>query len=602
MSQAKGENGTGLLSKVVKFVRSPATGWAEHDPQDEARDSGYSKQALKEMIERKRRNDFVRKREFDMLRKLRRSEAMAGHDLAARPSFFQSSMPSRPDDRASTLKKIDEIEAQMSQQWWKTRTTESTRSSGFPMSAHVPPDARGRPAAPLPGATAGPAAGAMAHQVRWDSGPLPMVPAAGAARLDPVAPAPAAAPTPPAPSIPATVPMSAPAPLASASPHESLSHSSLFSASKAFAYDVEDLASDPEIEEAAIRFANGDDAGAESVLRRLLEAGGTREHHEEAWLTLFDFYRATGQQAAFDNAAVDFADRFGRSAPQWISLADAAAAQAGPRPAAPDAGAAAPVHWSCPSVLTVQGVATLQAVLGRAPQPWRLSWARLERLDEAAAEPLARLMAQWAGQPVEMHFIGAPVLDALLRSRAVSGDRSVPPVWWKLRLEALRLMHRPDEFELAALDYCVTYEVSPPSWESPRCRYRAQHADGSSGAEEGLQEPPALTDAPPSGFGESLLSRDAGIATAALAGSVRGDAAAALVRSGAGAAGAELLVVCCANLVRIDFSAAGALLNWATARQAEGLAVHFTDLHRLVASFFSVIGISAQARVSVRRD
>ncbi|WP_438802375.1 hypothetical protein, partial [Gulbenkiania mobilis] len=34
----------------------------------------YSKQALKEMIERKRRNDFVRKREFDQLRRLRQAE------------------------------------------------------------------------------------------------------------------------------------------------------------------------------------------------------------------------------------------------------------------------------------------------------------------------------------------------------------------------------------------------------------------------------------------------------------------------------------------------------------------------------------------------
>ena len=32
---------------------------------------------LKEMIERKRRNDFVRKREFDMLRKLRRNHGSA---------------------------------------------------------------------------------------------------------------------------------------------------------------------------------------------------------------------------------------------------------------------------------------------------------------------------------------------------------------------------------------------------------------------------------------------------------------------------------------------------------------------------------------------
>jgi hypothetical protein len=88
------EESTGLFSKVVKFVKNPTTNWADLDQEDSSRESSYSKQMLKEMIERKRRNDFVRKREFDMLRKMRRSEVMAGQDPAARPSFFQSSMPS----------------------------------------------------------------------------------------------------------------------------------------------------------------------------------------------------------------------------------------------------------------------------------------------------------------------------------------------------------------------------------------------------------------------------------------------------------------------------------------------------------------------------
>jgi hypothetical protein len=110
---------------------------------------------LKEMIERKRRNDFVRKREFDMLRKMRRSEVMAGQDPMARPSFFQSSMPSKPDDRRTTLKKIDEIEAQMSMQWWKTKhgdsSLRSTGSAALPASAHAPIENGGCRCRPIAG-------------------------------------------------------------------------------------------------------------------------------------------------------------------------------------------------------------------------------------------------------------------------------------------------------------------------------------------------------------------------------------------------------------------------------------------------------------------
>ena len=139
----------GLLSRVVRFVKSPATGWSEGEA-DTDRESSYSKQMLKEMIERKRRNDFVRKREFDMLRKMRRSEVLAGQDAMARPSFFQSSMPSKPDDRATTLKKIDEIEAQMSMQWWKTKHGPNTLQpggSGFAASSQMPADPVRTPAA-----------------------------------------------------------------------------------------------------------------------------------------------------------------------------------------------------------------------------------------------------------------------------------------------------------------------------------------------------------------------------------------------------------------------------------------------------------------------
>ena len=131
---AKDDNG-GLLSKVVKFVRNPATNWADLDLAESQHESGNSKQMLKELIERKKRNDFVRKREFEMLRKLRRRELAGTQSSTPRPSFFQSSMPSKPDERAQTLKKIDEIEAQMSMQWWKTKHRDSSaNSSGFPPS------------------------------------------------------------------------------------------------------------------------------------------------------------------------------------------------------------------------------------------------------------------------------------------------------------------------------------------------------------------------------------------------------------------------------------------------------------------------------------
>ena len=153
---------TGLFSKVARLVRSPSSRWGEPSGMGEAEDSGQGKQLLKEMIERKRRNDFVRKREFAELRRLRQREALSGRmlDTQGRPSFFQTSLATRPDDRAVTLRKIDEIEAQMSMQWWRGRDPEpgaeatGANDSANPISAFaVEPESHTQPLNLATGAT-----------------------------------------------------------------------------------------------------------------------------------------------------------------------------------------------------------------------------------------------------------------------------------------------------------------------------------------------------------------------------------------------------------------------------------------------------------------
>ncbi|HWT17877.1 MAG TPA: hypothetical protein VN280_03080, partial [Variovorax sp.] len=114
-----------LFSKVAKFVRNPLKDWSELNATADSTlpEQAYSREMLKEMIERRQRNDFVRRREFDMLRKLRQREAAAhAFEGTVTPSSFNlNSTTEKSEGRALTLKKIDEIEEQMSQQWWKGR-------------------------------------------------------------------------------------------------------------------------------------------------------------------------------------------------------------------------------------------------------------------------------------------------------------------------------------------------------------------------------------------------------------------------------------------------------------------------------------------------
>jgi ABC-type transporter Mla MlaB component len=695
----------GLFSRMVKFVRAPGTQWNDLDEASSVKEGTLSKQALKEMIERKRRNDFVRKREFDMLRKLRRREATGGgpSDGSARPSFFQSSMPSRPDDRAMTLKKIDEIEAQMSMQWWKTKhgtagaASLSTTGSDFSSS-----EINARTGAPSAAAKSAATANSLAYartapddlqntlarsaakftppeqqappgaarSLAGDSSANPQpvsppvlteqsVPASAQPQqspddlsLDftadfapaskavikttpfstqsatPVASAPATAPL----AVPASAPKAPVAPAASieakapatieafkpakaptqskpgllgglAASYDGSGATSGFTASKLFAVEVDEVQHDPELEEAAIRFANGDDSGAEAGLLEAISARGPRHQHEETWLTLFDLYRATAQYDRFESLAIDFASKFHRSSPMWFSIPEMVGKLAGAEPVA--AQILGKSDWKCPANFGIQTLAALNAALSKAPMPWTMDWGNLQMVEEAAVAPLTKLLLGWAQQSVQLRFAGAQKLEEVLRLATPSGDRSVSHDRWNLLMAYLRVAHRPDEFELAALDFCVTYEVSPPSWESARCEFKTLDADGNTGLGQtiiGDAVHDSIVSEMQSEPGTIASMMTAQLASVEMSGQIMGEPKPVLDKLEARLTGADVMIISCAKLIRVDFSAAGSLLNWVTARQAEGRIVQFSDVHRLVAAFFHVIGISEHAKVSTRVD
>src|ERR1700741_5673193 len=114
---AEPKDTTSFFRKVVKFVANPSTDWTECDaPVEDTRESDYAKGELKAMIERKRRNDFVRKREFDMLRKVRReglsSEQLAALGGSSKIDDSEARIDSGAKPDSGVKAKIDEIEQQ----------------------------------------------------------------------------------------------------------------------------------------------------------------------------------------------------------------------------------------------------------------------------------------------------------------------------------------------------------------------------------------------------------------------------------------------------------------------------------------------------------
>ncbi len=566
----------GLLSKVAKFVRNPTKDWSELDLPDQPQESAYDKQALKAMIERKRQNDFVRKREFDQLRKLRNRDPATIASMA-RPSFFQSSITTDSDGRAVTLKKIDEIEAQMSKQWWKGKQEGASRNAD--LAARDPraaPDSQSAMSSQFP--TQAPMLGSEhfapteAVGLRPNGDVLPHEYAAT--------------------QLPSGSNAEADAVLAQASgAGPSVLDDDLdFTHSDLYAAPSEDMSTDPELEEAAIRFANGDDVGAEKGLLDSLRAPGAAPELAFSWAAaLLDFYRATNNPTQFELAVQEFGARLGKVAPAWAPLGASPPAQ--PRASAAvarsSAASSGELIWQCPATLDKVAMEALRVALSTNPTPWNVGWSQLDSIAADAMPLLHELFSSLCEEPVALRFAGAEVLVQRLRHMTPSGDRSVDKTWWQLRLDALRAMHLIDEFELAALDYCVTLEVSPPAWRDAQCRFETVESAAS------VTTPSSLT-------AISVAAVDVASSASELRGDVLGDATRALASLGeVNEVGAQL-VVSCRNLVRVDFSAAGGILNWVALRQAEGGQVQFTDVHRLVAAFFIVIGINEHGRVIPR--
>lgn len=546
-----------LFSKVAKFVRNPLKDWSELNAASSTSDSSlpeqtYSREMLKEMIERRQRNDFVRRREFDMLRKLRQREAAAhAFEATVTPSSFNmNSTSEKPEGRALTLKKIDEIEEQMSQQWWKGRGPNGETL------INPPPDAGAETLPPVH----------VDDLLRSLESP----------------------------------PGHAPAPVAAAAASSS-------DADGAPPLLSSRLAHDGALEEAVIRFAHGDDAGAEAILLQALasesapaaegENDAAAERDDSRWRTLFDLYRATGDAAKFAAARMRYAQRMKRMGPDWVSLAElarsvkAVTASEEAEHAGDSEGAVA--DWSSPARLARDGLMSLTRALSQAGAVWTLDWRALTAIEAEAAAPLRVLLTHWADSPVNLRFIGTAQLLAVLAEAAPNNERGTDDVWWQLHLAALRVMHLPDDFELVALNYCITYEVSPPSWQDPKGECTALAAPPPN-------RPSSVWSLLSSGESESFPSTDSGFA--ALAGDLRGESLSYWHRLDADLRHSTAPVISCAALLRMDLAAAGTLLSWVRARDANGERVQFVDAHRLISALFGLVGIMDHATVAVRKN
>ena len=586
------ENSTGLLSKVASLIRKDDK--TSVDASESRQDPGAetTQQALKARVEQKRRDDIIRRREFDYLRKIRSNGIVTSSYVAGKSQVFQSSGGYQEQERHNTVKKINDIEAQMSRNWWVRKSDDV----GAPAPASRP--------APLPAAKPPPkpVIASVRMGMSMDDPPkgvdlldgfefatAPPPPSPGAKHVtEPVASAggrgeKVAAQDPVVvgfvPSVSSTLD----------------SGISGFSNSKLISIEMGSTLGDPHLQEASIRFAEGDPTGSLELLEQGFSDPQARPEASQIYAgAIFDLHRAVGARDAFDEFALNYAQRFGTSPPEWVNL-PALVQELRARRQAPAAELRSD-EWVCPATLTADSLAMLDKIVLRTGGVVHVHWEGLRAMDDGVAKPFASLLGQWASKPLKLGFTATPALLKALKARTPGGDVRTDQAWWQLRLNALRVLGLLDDFEQVALDFCMVYELSPPSWEPPACEctHEMEVLDPESGAPSTFAE---LDGQRSSVFG--LLSASES-EVVALEGEILGDADAALSALRDSARGGHQLVVSCTHLIRVDFAAAGSILNWVANLEAQGCHVQFQDLSRLVAAFFNVIGINDHASVVLR--
>ncbi len=336
-------------------------------------------------------------------------------------------------------------------------------------------------------------------------------------------------------------------------------------------------AGNPVLEEAAILYANGQDLPAVSVLA----AAVANDRSTETWLMLLELYQSLGKRAEFENLAIEYAVRFETSAPAW---SDAAAKKPVTRAAAP-APRTAIVFKGALDVRIVPQLEQLKKIAQRSAV-LHLEFDQVTSVDAGGAELILRVFAAFEKSNHEVAISGAAQLAERLRAAIEVGRRDESNAVWMLLLEVYRILGRQADFEETSIDYCVTFEVSPPSWEPASPKYLV---------DDGPKVVPAEAAAP--------VDDDAALPPdhVALGGELTGKADAELARLTQFANDRQRVVVDCAKLARVDFTAAGLLLNWAVGMRGQKKDLAFIHVGHLVAALFVVMGLHEVVPIERRK-
>lgn len=335
---------------------------------------------------------------------------------------------------------------------------------------------------------------------------------------------------------------------------------------------ISEAETSPAAEEAAILFANGQTTLAEQTLLNAIQQDALGNATQNAWSMLFDLYRITDNQLQFDRLAIDYLNKFEISPPDWLSESFIA-------PIAP-AGQPGQMPTVCLNgKLDGNIIQQLDHIkkMGDSHPVLRLEFCRIGAVDPVGCGLLLRVLKGLQQSGHELILVGAFELAERIRSILQVGRRDETEAPWLLLLELLQLLQREQDFEETGIEYCITFEVSPPSYEVPKTRVITIQAETvfNLGTDPERFMMPALIE----GRTEQLVQ------------AIREHASAQLT-----------VILDCSRLTRVDFNATGQLLNGLMPLIHAGKSIEFQNVNHLISALFHAMGLNSIARITPRRS
>ena len=323
---------------------------------------------------------------------------------------------------------------------------------------------------------------------------------------------------------------------------------------------------DADAEEAAMLYANHQNDEARNVLEEVVQRRG-RDAGEWLWRMLFDLYRIVGDHRAFDAMGIEYARVFEKSPPIWrgdTSREPASSALVGGVSFNGDL-----VGSNKPAFAAIRQTLEKRKRL-------RIDFSRTRQADATGCANLLALIQEARQKQKEIDLLGLDSLATGLQARLVPGEAKDQECWL-LFLELCQRQGRQDVFENTAIDYAVTFELSPPSWDEQRVSASRRPAETASPEE---------------------VDKDAGqkasINAYVLEGDVRG---ARFDDLGEFAETRESVMIDCSRLLCMDFVSAGVLANVLAGLKRQGKTMVLYHPNYLVAGLFRVLGLNASARM-----